>query len=135
MTSEMVDKMRQIPDCCCHNQDLDAARLPPGPPVLPSRWLSDEPEKKDLLAFTRGGFKSRRLKKKFMKSPDRYKKRIIKAVWAEWETKRWWKLGLVIADEMRLAMERESFMRRALGVGVTRKDLMGAKSLPPATGL
>ena len=36
------------------------------------RWLSAHPERKDLLAFVRGGFKSKRLKKKFEKTPDRY---------------------------------------------------------------
>lgn len=81
-----------------------------------SGWLSNEPERKDLLAFVRGGFKSKRLQKKFLKTPDRYKKRVILDVWEEWEMKRWWKLGRVMAKEVYHVLGRESFARRIFQV-------------------
>ena len=100
-------------------------------------WLSEHPERKDLLAFVRGGFKSKRLQKKFVKTPDRYAKRVIKAVWKEWELKRWWKLGKVMAEEVYSVLGRESFMRRVLPITLIspedRKKIEQGGCLPPCS--
>lgn len=72
--------------------------------------LGPEPEKEHLLRFIRGGMPTKRLRKKFLKDPDRYEKRVNHNIWKEWRTKRYWRTGKAIAEYMRTTMSRPSVM-------------------------
>jgi hypothetical protein len=71
--------------------------------------LGKEPERADLLKFVRGGMATKRLRKKFLKNPDRYAKRINRNIWREWEIKRYWKIVKVLGECIRGTMSQPSF--------------------------
>jgi hypothetical protein len=72
--------------------------------------LGKEPEKEHLLRFIRGGMATKRLRKKFLKDPDRYAKRVNNNIWKEWRVKRFWKTGKAMAECIRETMSRTSAM-------------------------
>ena len=82
--------------------------------VATTNYLPKEPSKKDLLPFLRGKFSTKRLRKKFLASPDRYAKSVIHAVWKEWEIKRWSGLGRVLGEQLYSILDRESSLVNSL---------------------
>ena len=70
--------------------------------------LGKEPGKEHLLRFIRGGMATKRLRKKFLKDPDRYAKRVNHNIWKEWRIKRYWKTGKAMAECIRGTMSRPS---------------------------
>lgn len=77
--------------------------------VPPTNLLGNEPEINDLLKFIRGGMATKRLRKKFLKDPDRYAKRVHRSIWREWQIKRSWKLEREIAEWARSTLTRPPF--------------------------
>lgn len=73
--------------------------------------LSLDPQPEELLPYVRLNIKRKRLRKKFLKRPMFYAKRLPKKIITEYTSKR---LGNIFKQAVWDAMNREGFARRAL---------------------
>jgi len=74
--------------------------------------LPVKPTSKDLLPFVRGRFRSKRIKKKFLKYISSYQKFVLCCVWREWYAKQMLMLGEVLAEEIYTTLNRQGFSER-----------------------
>jgi len=74
--------------------------------------LPVNPTAKDLLPFVRGRFRSKRIKKKFLKCPIFYQKFVLCCIWREWHVKHMLMLGEVLADEIYGIISRQGFAEK-----------------------
>jgi hypothetical protein len=73
--------------------------------------LSSNPVSEELIPYVRLNIKSKRLRKKFLKNPMFYRKRLKKKIVSEYMSKL---LGNSFSNFIMATLERESFARRVL---------------------